>query len=102
LVCRQGVFDTPRRKAVADVLRQVEAVNIHLPVSKLLIQNIVLMVVPISVGYIVNLYRPEILALFAAAVMAEHNNTARNMVCFIVRQILSGKGHRATVLHTMV
>ena len=36
-----------------------EAVNIHLPVGKLLIQNIVLMVVPISVGFIVNLYRPE-------------------------------------------
>ena len=36
-----------------------EAVNIHLPVGKLLIQNIVLMVAPISVGFIVNLYRPE-------------------------------------------
>ena len=36
-----------------------EAVNIHLPVGKLLIQNIVLMVVPISVGIIVNLYRSE-------------------------------------------
>ena len=34
-----------------------EAVNIHLPIGKLLIQNIVLMVVPISVGFIVNLYR---------------------------------------------
>ena len=69
---------------MADVLRQGEAVNIHLPVGKLLIQNIVLMVVPISVGYIVNLYRPEILALFAAAVMAEQNNTAKNIECFIV------------------
>ena len=34
-----------------------EAVNIHLPVGKLLIQNIVLMVVPISVGFVVNLFR---------------------------------------------
>ena len=34
-----------------------EAVNIHLPIGKLLIQNIVLMVVPISIGFIVNLYR---------------------------------------------
>lgn len=36
-----------------------EMVNIHLPIGKLLIQNIVLMVVPISVGFIVNLYRRE-------------------------------------------
>ena len=28
MVCRQGVFDTPRRDAVADVLRQVEAVRV--------------------------------------------------------------------------
>lgn len=35
-----------------------EAVNIHLPVGKLLVQNIVLMVVPISVGFIVNLFKP--------------------------------------------
>lgn len=36
-----------------------EMVNIHLPIGKLLIQNIVLMVVPISAGFIVNLYRRE-------------------------------------------
>ena len=35
-----------------------EAVNIHLPVGKLLMQNIVLMVVPISIGFIVNIFRP--------------------------------------------
>lgn len=35
------------------------AVNIHLPVGKLLIQNIVLMVVPISIGFIVNLFKPQ-------------------------------------------
>lgn len=35
-----------------------EAVNIHLPIGKLLIQNIVLMVVPISVGFIINLFKP--------------------------------------------
>ncbi|MBO5553159.1 MAG: bile acid:sodium symporter family protein [Paludibacteraceae bacterium] len=36
-----------------------EAVNIHLPVGKLLVQNIVLMVVPISIGFVLNLFRPE-------------------------------------------
>ena len=34
-----------------------EAVDIHLPVGKLLVQNIVLMVVPISIGFVVNLFR---------------------------------------------
>ena len=36
-----------------------EEVNIHLPVGKLLMQNIVLMVVPISVGFVLNLYREQ-------------------------------------------
>ena len=36
-----------------------EAVNIHLPVGKLLMQNIVLMVVPVAVGFIVNLFRSQ-------------------------------------------
>lgn len=35
-----------------------EAVNIHLPVGKLLIQNLVLMVVPITIGFVVNIFRP--------------------------------------------
>ena len=35
-----------------------EAVDIHLPIGKLLVQNIVLMVVPISIGFIVNLFKP--------------------------------------------
>lgn len=34
------------------------AVNIHLPIGKLIIQNIVLMVVPISIGFIINIFRP--------------------------------------------
>ncbi len=34
-----------------------EAVSIHLPVGKLLVQNIVLMVVPIGAGFLVNLFR---------------------------------------------
>ena len=37
-----------------------EAVNIHLPVGKLLIQNLVLMVVPISVGFVINIFREEL------------------------------------------
>ncbi len=35
-----------------------EAVNIHLPVGKLLVQNIVLMVVPIAVGFVINIFKP--------------------------------------------
>lgn len=35
-----------------------EAVDIHLPIGKLLVQNIVLMVVPIAVGFVINLFRP--------------------------------------------
>ncbi|MBQ4018824.1 MAG: bile acid:sodium symporter family protein, partial [Paludibacteraceae bacterium] len=33
-------------------------VSIHLPVGKLLVQNIVLMVVPISIGFVLNLFKP--------------------------------------------
>ena len=36
-----------------------EAVNVHLPVGKLLVQNLVLMVVPIAVGLTVSLLRPN-------------------------------------------
>lgn len=36
-----------------------EAVNIHLPVGKLLVQNIILMVIPISIGFVVNLFKPQ-------------------------------------------
>ncbi|MBR6017060.1 MAG: bile acid:sodium symporter family protein [Paludibacteraceae bacterium] len=36
-----------------------EAVDIHLPIGKLLVQNIVLMVVPISIGFVVNLFKPQ-------------------------------------------
>ena len=36
---------------------QFDDVSIHLPVGKLLMQNIVLMVVPISIGFVLNLFR---------------------------------------------
>ena len=36
-----------------------EATDIHLPVGNLLIQNLVLMVVPISIGFIVNIFREQ-------------------------------------------
>ncbi|MBR1928360.1 MAG: bile acid:sodium symporter family protein [Paludibacteraceae bacterium] len=36
-----------------------ETMNIHLPIGKLLVQNIVLMVVPISIGFVLNIYRPH-------------------------------------------
>ena len=39
-----------------------EATDIHLPVGNLLIQNIVLMVVPISIGFIVNIYKEHVAA----------------------------------------
>jgi len=35
-----------------------QEVAIHLPVGKLLVQNLVLMIVPITVGFVVNLLRP--------------------------------------------
>lgn len=34
-----------------------EAINIHLPIGKLLVQNIVLMVVPISLGLLISIFR---------------------------------------------
>ena len=37
---------------------QMSAISIQLPIGKLLVQNIVLMVVPISVGFIINLFKP--------------------------------------------
>ena len=37
---------------------QMSAISIQLPIGKLLVQNIVLMVVPISIGFIVNLFKP--------------------------------------------
>ncbi|MBQ6724709.1 MAG: bile acid:sodium symporter family protein [Paludibacteraceae bacterium] len=36
-----------------------EATDIHLPIGNLLIQNIVLMVVPISIGFVVNIFREQ-------------------------------------------
>jgi len=36
-----------------------EATDIHLPIGNLLIQNLVLMVVPISIGFIVNIFREQ-------------------------------------------
>ena len=37
----------------------LKAVDIHLPIGNLLIQNIVLMVVPISIGFVVNIYKEQ-------------------------------------------
>lgn len=37
---------------------QFADISIELPIGKLLIQNIVLMVVPITVGFVINLFRP--------------------------------------------
>ena len=37
---------------------QMSAISIQLPIGKLLIQNIVLMVIPISIGFIINLFKP--------------------------------------------
>jgi len=36
-----------------------EATDIHLPIGNLLIQNLVLMVVPIAIGFVVNIYREQ-------------------------------------------
>ena len=36
-----------------------EATDIHLPIANLLMQNIVLMVVPISIGFILNIFREQ-------------------------------------------
>ena len=36
-----------------------ETTDIHLPIGNLLIQNIVLMVVPISIGFVVNIFREQ-------------------------------------------
>ena len=36
-----------------------EATDIHLPIGNLLIQNLVLMVVPIAIGFIVNIFREQ-------------------------------------------
>ena len=38
---------------------QMSDISIQLPVGKLLVQNIVLMVVPISIGFIINLFKPQ-------------------------------------------
>ena len=44
----------------SDVNYQLSDVSIQLPVGKLLVQNIVLMVVPISIGFIINLFKPQV------------------------------------------
>ncbi len=43
---------------VVDSIQQ-SAISIQLPVGKLLMQNIVLMVVPISIGFVVNIFREQ-------------------------------------------
>jgi len=46
---------------MAWVMQRVEfsEVSIHLPIGKLLIQNLVLMVVPIAIGFVVNIFREQ-------------------------------------------
>ena len=44
---------------ISDFSNQISDVSIQLPVGKLLIQNIVLMVIPIAVGFIVNMFREK-------------------------------------------
>jgi len=39
-----------------------DAVDIHLPIGNLLMQNLVLMVVPIMIGFVVNLYKEQVAA----------------------------------------
>ena len=44
---------------ISDVSDQLSDISIQLPIGNLLIQNIVLMVVPISIGFVVNIFRPQ-------------------------------------------
>lgn len=49
---------------MAWVMQRVEfsEVSIHLPIGKLLVQNLVLMVVPIAIGFVVNIFREQVAA----------------------------------------
>ena len=44
---------------LSDVSNQLSDMSIQLPVGNLLIQNIVLMVVPISIGFVVNIFKSQ-------------------------------------------
>ena len=41
---------------------QLSDVSIHLPIGKLLVQNLVLMILPIAIGFIVNIYKEQVAA----------------------------------------
>ena len=41
---------------------QFSEVSIHLPIGKLLVQNLVLMILPIAIGFIVNIYKEQVAA----------------------------------------
>jgi len=47
---------------MAWVVRSVQSaeISIHLPIGKLLVQNIVLMVVPVAAGFVLNLFREKV------------------------------------------
>lgn len=44
---------------ISEVSGQMTDVSIHLPIGNLLIQNLVLMVVPIAIGFVVNIYKEQ-------------------------------------------
>ena len=46
----------------SDVSIQCSDVSIHLPIGKLLVQNLVLMILPIAIGFIVNIYKEQVAA----------------------------------------
>jgi BASS family bile acid:Na+ symporter len=69
-----------------------EAVDIHLPVGNLLIQNIVLMVVPITIGFIVNLFKEQ-------AAQKIHNVLKRiAMPALVLLVTIFFIQHRATIV----
>lgn len=47
---------------LSDISSQLSDVSIQLPIGKLLVQNIVLMMVPIAIGFLVNLFKPQVAA----------------------------------------
>ncbi len=46
----------------SDVSNQMSGVSIQLPIANLLMQNLVLMVVPIAIGFVVNVFREQVAA----------------------------------------
>lgn len=56
------LFTLPMIMAWVTSRLQCSDISIHLPIGKLLMQNIVLMVVPISIGFVLNIYKEEVAA----------------------------------------